>query len=475
MNTAQRIAKNTTVLLLAQIIGYLLALFYTIYTARFLGVEGFGVLSFALAFAGIFSILTDLGLSALTVREVARDLSLASKFVGNTAVLKIGLSIVTMLILVFLVNITGYPQQNAMVIYFITLSFIMNSFGGIFTSVFQAFEKMEYQSVGQIINNLMMFGGILLAIYLNFDVVGFAMIYFIASLISLIYSIIVSCWKFVIPKIEIDTVFWKKILKQSLPIAVAGIFSLIAFRIDMVMLEIMKGSVAVGWYSASYRLMEALIFIPSMYTIAIYPLLSKYHISSRASLESSFRKSFKYLIIIALPIAAATTLLATDIILLVYKTSYMESIIALQILIWALPLIFISYVQGSTIVSINKQHETVKVTFITMILNIMLNLFLIPKIGYVGAAITTVITELVLFLFYYYIVSQHIRNINALRILAKPLLATLIMCIFIYLAKFHLLIIIPTATIVYFVVLFLLKTFTEEDINLFKQVINIKR
>ena len=79
MNTVQTIAKNTGVLLVSQIASYIIGFFYIMYTARYLGTAGFGILSFALAFTGIFGVFSDLGLSTLTVREVARDKSLASK------------------------------------------------------------------------------------------------------------------------------------------------------------------------------------------------------------------------------------------------------------------------------------------------------------------------------------------------------------------------------------------------------------
>ena len=85
MNTVQRIAKNTGVLLISQIASYILGFFFIIYTARYLGAEGFDVLSFALAFTGIFGVFSDLGLSTLTVREVARDKTQASKYLGNIA------------------------------------------------------------------------------------------------------------------------------------------------------------------------------------------------------------------------------------------------------------------------------------------------------------------------------------------------------------------------------------------------------
>jgi len=474
MNPAQRLVKNTSVLMVSQIIGYALAFFYSIYSARYLGVEGFGVLSAALAFAGIFSILTDLGLSNLTVREVARDHKMARKYLSNAMALKILLSILTFILIAVLGYLSGYPQEKSYVLYFITLSLILNSFGGIFNAIFQAYEKMEYQSITQILNNVMMFVGIFLAIGYQLNIVAFAFVYFAASAFSLILTIIICLWKFIIPKIEFDFTFWKAMLIEALPIAVSGIFALIAFRVDMVMLEMIKGSVAVGWYSAAYRLMEALLFFPSMYTLSVYPLLSKFYVDSRQSLEISYYKSFKYLTIISVPIVAATTLLAPDIILLIYKSSFSESIIALQILIWALPFIFLSYVLGSTIVSVNKQVEVVRITFITMIINIGLNLVLIPTWGFVGAACVTVITEIALFISYFYIVTRHVCFISPKKVLVKPVIATLFMCVFIVLVQTNIFLEIVLATIIYFAVLFIIKGFSQDDINILKRVIGME-
>lgn len=474
MNPAQRLVKNTSVLMVSQIIGYALAFFYSIYSARYLGVEGFGVLSAALAFAGIFSILTDLGLSNLTVREVARDHKMARKYLSNAMALKILLSLLTFILIAVLGYLSGYPQEKSYVLYFITLSLILNSFGGIFNAIFQAYEKMEYQSITQILNNVMMFVGIFLAIGYQLNIVAFAFVYFAASAFSLILTIIICLWKFIIPKIEFDFSFWKSMLIEALPIAVSGIFALIAFRVDMVMLEMIKGSVAVGWYSAAYRLMEALLFFPSMYTLSVYPLLSKFYVDSRQSLEISYYKSFKYLTIISVPIVAATTLLAPDIILLIYKSSFSESIIALQILIWALPFIFLSYVLGSTIVSVNKQVEVVRITFITMIINIGLNLVLIPSWGFVGAACVTVITEIALFISYFYIVTRHVCFISPRKVLVKPVIATLFMCVFIVLVQTNIFLEIVLATIIYFAVLFIIKGFSQDDINILKRVIGME-
>ena len=113
------------------------------YTARYLGAAGFGILSFALAFTGIFGVFSDLGLSTLTVREVARDKTLASKYLGNITVMKIILVIITFGLIAITINLLGYPEQTIKVVYLVALSVIFKAFSGMFYSISQAYEKME--------------------------------------------------------------------------------------------------------------------------------------------------------------------------------------------------------------------------------------------------------------------------------------------------------------------------------------------
>jgi O-antigen/teichoic acid export membrane protein len=485
MSDVRRIAKNTTVLLISQIISYILAFFYTIYTARYLGASGFGIISFALALGAILSIFTELGLSTLTVREVSRDKSLANKYIGNTLALKLILSSITLVSMVLVVTLLHYPPQFAAVIYYITLSFVVGAFTSIFYSVFQAYEKMEYQSVGQIINSIMMFSGILLIITYQLSIENFGLIYLIASIVSLIYGVIVCVWKFVLPKIEIDLGLWKSILPkieidlnlwrfliiEAIPLTISSVFLLIAFRVDTILLSIINGNEAVGLYNAAFSLMTALMFVPFVYVSAIFPILSRLNVSSKELLKYSYETSFKYLLILGLPIAVGTTLLANPIILLIYKSGFTQSIVALQILIWSIPIIFINYILGTAINSINKQRETVKTTFIAMFLNIVLNIYLLPKYGLIAACFITVLTELTCFMLWFHIMNVHGYKINILTILYKPVIASMIMGLAIILLHTNMFIEIIIGTIVYFGVLYILKTFSEDDISLLKKIV----
>jgi len=264
MNTIQRIAKNIGVLFGAQVIGYILAFLYTIYIARFLGADGFGILSFALSFTAILGILADLGLSTLLVRELARDKSLTNKYIGNITLMKLILAVFTFGMMALIINLLNYPPQIIQVVYFIGLSVILSSFSQMFYSVFQAYEKMEYQSIGNVLNNLLIFVGIFLGIALGFDVVEFSVVYLISSIIILIYSIIICLLKFAPPSIKIEPSFWKLIVIPAIPLSLVALSSTIYFRVDSVLLSLIQGESAVGWYNAAYKLIELLLFVPSV-------------------------------------------------------------------------------------------------------------------------------------------------------------------------------------------------------------------
>jgi O-antigen/teichoic acid export membrane protein len=475
MNTPQRIAKNTGVLLIAQIASYILSFFFVMYTARYLGAAGFGILSFALAFTGIFGVFSDLGLRTLTVREVARDESLAQKYLGNIAVMKVILVIITFGLIALTINLLSYPEQTIKVVYLVALSVIFGAFSQMFYSIFQAYEKMEYQSVGYILSSALMLAGALFAIFRGLDVVSFASIYFLVSVVVWGYSFVVCVWKFFLPKIEVDWRFWKPTIKGALPFGLTGTFITIYLWIDSVMLSLIKGDEVVGWYGAAYRLVLVLLAIPIAFNSAIFPVMSRFYISSQDSLRFTFEKYFEYMFIFGIPIGVGTTLLADRIILLIFGEGFIPSIIALQILIWALVLIFLRTSFERLFESINKQIIVTAAFGCGAALNVILNLILIPKYSYIGAGIATLITDLTVFIFLIAFglkIGYSIPNKKLERISAKVIIASILMGVFVkYFGNLNLLALVLLAAGVYFGIIFLVKGVGEEDILLFKKMI----
>lgn len=477
MNVSQRILKNTTILSVAQIISYVLVFFYTIYTARYLGAEGFGVLSFAIAIVGIFTILTDLGMSNLTVREVARDKSLGPKYLGNGLVIKTVLAVVSFALIALTTNLLNYPSETLIVVYFIALSTIINSIYGFIFSIFQAHEKMEFQSVGQILNSALMFSGIIIAITYALDVVGFSFVYFISSLITLIFALIVYVWKFSLPPLEIDGAFWGKLLKNAIPFGLTGIFVTIYYWIDSVMLSIMVGNEVVGWYNASYKFVFLFLSFQSLFVISIFPVLSSFYKTSKESLKFAYERSFKYMLIISIPVAVFVTIVADKVVLLIYGTDFIPSVIALQILIWTVIFMFINNISSNFLGSIDRQIAVSKIAGVGAIVNVILNLLLIPQFSYVGSSFATVFTELaILPILVYMVYKHHYTSISPLvKDLPKILLSSLIMSLFtIYFDYLNLFILIIASAVIYIGIIFITRTLDEDDINLIRIILQKK-
>jgi O-antigen/teichoic acid export membrane protein len=154
MNTVQRIAKNTGVLLIAQLASYILGFFFIMYTARYLGAEGFGILSFALAFTGLFAIIASFGMNNYIIRELARNKELTNEYLTNVSVIKLLLSFLAYGLVVLTINLMDYPRDTTYAVYLFGFDMILTSFVLTFRAIFQAFERMEYTAVVMIIGKI---------------------------------------------------------------------------------------------------------------------------------------------------------------------------------------------------------------------------------------------------------------------------------------------------------------------------------
>ena len=154
---------------------------------------------------------------------------------------------------------------------------------------------MEYQSVGTIINAILMFLGVLIAVYYHLNIIAFAIIYVGVSLIVFTYNLFIYCRKFQLLKIVIDWSFWKPTIKDALPFGITGIFTMIYFWIDSVILSIMAGNEVVGWYNAAYRLIFIFISLYSVYMVSIFPVMSGFYKTSKYSIKQVYQRSFKFL------------------------------------------------------------------------------------------------------------------------------------------------------------------------------------
>ena len=230
----------------------------------------------------------------------------------------------------------------------------------------------------------------------------------------------------------------------------------------------MKGDTVVGYYGAAYKYIDGLNIIPSYFTQAIFPLMSRYAASARDSLMRAYVLSLRLLLMIALPIAAGTPFVARGLILVLGGGDYLpDSMIALQLIIWFLPFSYVNSVTQYVLIAIDQQRFLTRAFLIGVTFNIVANLLVIPTFSYRGAAVVTVLSELVLLIPFYYSVRRHLGPLPWWSLIWQPALASAVMAGAMWLLRdLPWLMLIPIGSGVYLVTLFLVGGFRQPDMDL---------
>lgn len=477
MTTVRRIAKNVAFLFSGDAIAAVLGIILVVFFARYLGAAEYGKYVFAVAFTSLFLILADLGLSSLSIREIARDNRKAAEYLTTVSVVKVVLSIVMIGLIALVINILDYPGDTVIVVYVIGSMHVFNSFSVFLRSIFRAFEKMEYDAITRITERLLVVGSAITALSLGYELRTVVIVMLIAQAFTFLFTLAVCIGKFTRPQMKFDFKLAKKMTATALPIAIAGVFGTLIFQIDSVMLSMMKGDATVGWYNAAFRPVMGMLFLPGIYVGATLPVISRYFVTDRDKLFVVYRKSIKMLATLAVPFAVGTTLVAGRVILLLYGEEFAESVIALQILSWAVAFIFLSIFLNHILVSIDKQGVQMRIIGACVILNIILNFSLIPAFSYIGAGIASVISQFVILIWEYIYLQKHLVKVNLPALLVKPLLASLVMGVFVYLLGIFLADTIPgliaiilAAVVVYILLIYLLKVFNGQELQEIKNI-----
>ncbi len=470
MPSAKTIVRNLTALGIAEIVTNLLSFFLMILIARTLGGKGVGVYSFAFAFAGIFALVSGLGLPSLMVRDISRDKSLAEKYLQNILAMRTILCTITLLlpiIVIFFIEDDIFVVKNV-ILAAVANFFVIYSYP--FQSLLRAYEQMATESVSRIVERIIALSLGIFVLLNGYGLLALMAVLVLSNFVSfLVY--LPKASKLADIKFEFDYKFWRQLVKNGMPFFLTAFFLTLYFKIDIIMLSMIKDYSVTGIYSAAYKIIDVASKVPFIIIAVLFPAMSQLHKISKENLKWLYSKSFYYLYILALPMALGVTMLSSRIILFVYKSEFAQSSIALQILIWAEFFIFLNFLMGFLLNSIDKQHIFTWCIGVGAVSNIVLNFVLIHYFSYIGAGIATVLTELINFSIFAYFTALYGFKFKFAKIVPKPLIASAMMGIFLWYFSFiHLLFIIPLAIAVYFLSLYTIGGIGKEEFYMAKHI-----
>jgi O-antigen/teichoic acid export membrane protein len=475
MTIIRKIAYNTIFAAGARIIAVALSLVSLGFITRYLGKEGFGNYSLILAFLFIFNILADLGLYSLMTREISRPGADERKIASNIFTIRIFALLLFLGLAIVLIWFFPYTSQVKLGVVIGSVGYLFLSASQVLMGIFQKYLRIDKAGLADIISRLIQL--VLVIIFIHFNLGFFSIL--TALIISCIGGFILN-WAFARKHIPVTLAFdfdlWKKLIKIAIPIAASIVLTLIYFKFDTIFLSlgfINRSSanpvVDVGIYNVAYRILEGLIFFPSMFVGLIMPLLSKFAFSNPDEFRNTFQKTLDILIIFIIPLVAGLLILSLPLVILIGGEQFEASAPVLRLLSFAIGLIFLGNLFGHSIIALNKQKSGAWIYFSGMIFNIITNLIFIPRYSYLGAASTTVATELLVTILMIYLIYKTINYFPRFNII-KPLIAVMFMVGFLYLFRgWNLFLLIGGGIIIYFVVLYLIKGIRKEELLLLTQ------
>jgi O-antigen/teichoic acid export membrane protein len=397
-----QLARNTLMLTAASIGQKLIAFLYFALIARTIGDEATGSYFIALAMVTTIGVLDDVGLTAVTIREVAKTPEKAKELVRNVIGIKLITMPITIVLALLLPDWRGFDAETTMLVQLAIAVMLLDTLSISMFGVLRGLHKLKYESIG-------IFVGQTLTACVGTIIVGRAALTGgTVDLRWLVIALIVgSAWNMffatyqVVKRLGVDTLKPSysqaaPMLRMSFMFFLAAVFVKVYSYIDSFTIEEFLGKGSVGIYAVAYKFTYAFQFLPLAFVGALYPTMSSLA-NNPVELNKTLMKAEWYLALLAAPIVFGIFSLAPEIIDTVYGPNYAAAAPVLEVLIFVLLLIFLDFPVGSLLNATGRQAVKTGIMGGAMIINIVANLLLVPMYGIMGAAIAALFTFIFLF------------------------------------------------------------------------------
>ena len=390
-NSNRRATTNTVLLICLRVLMPVLSVALILAISRFLGPAGLGRYTLALSMLYVINAIAPLGLSAIVTRECARDPAQLDVVLRSALKLSTIASLICIPIMIASGFVLNYDDETRLGLMVLSAGVIPFTVGTMVESALVAKERIDFLAISACVENVLKVGLGVALLATGFGVVS--------VLVMVVLGRVAFCFTsiYYLRRLGIklsrgnDPQIGKQLLKLAPTFFLIGIFATLYWRIDIFMLSSLKSVEDVGFYGAAYRLHELAMIFPQSLCLAIYPQIVSATQNNLSALDSLGKTSSRYLAAIGLPVVICTILLASPILTALYGESFRVAAPTLAVLIFTLlPYSIVRY-HAYILVGANRQRIDLYLNIIMAAINIALNLILIPKYSYFGAAVATLV------------------------------------------------------------------------------------
>jgi O-antigen/teichoic acid export membrane protein len=427
--SSRRIARNAILRSAGEVVAKLGSAAFFIAMARELAPADFGDFNFVFSLTTVLMFASGFGTEDLIVRDIARDRSQLDGYLTNIMILKLGTSIALLFAALGIVTVAGYGSQVQVIVFLVGGGVALQSFQRTLHSVFQAYERMGLISIALIIERMVTAGVGILVLVSGGRLVEASAVFFGGAVIGFCAAAIILYRRVVAPRWAFNLSRWLPLTKAAIPIGMSSVFFILLLKLDQTLLGLIKGgpggNAEVGYYGAAFRLIETTMFLSWAFGGAILPWLSRNRDSSKLAL--GYELGLKGLVAVLMPIGVAYVVLAGPIVHLLYGSQYDQAILPLQLLGMMTVFYGINSMAVITLIACHKPGVFTRIVLVVSVVNVTLNLLLIPRFGADGAAFSALLSSTLLGVLSIWRTSAVVGRIRLFRTFAGPVAGGLAM------------------------------------------------
>ena len=382
--------------------------------------------------AYILSIFTDLGIQNYNSRMIAQNKELLSSYLANILFFKIFLSMIAFVVGIGITLLLGYQKQAILIFCLILINQFLMSFILYLRSNISASGKYRWDSIISVIDKLLLI--IILGVMLYTSIYNsFNIYYYILSQTAVFASVllVVLIVNFKLAQnfsLNISKKFIGEILRSSLPYSYVIIMMAVYMRIDGFLLErILPSPYQAGVYAAAYRIFEAFNNLGYLFAVLLLPMFASL-LSNKKKLVHLISISHNLLLILSATASIVTILFSKEIMNFIYPVGYNELYSKVLILLMiSFFSVCMNYIYGTFLTAAGKVNLINKTVLIAVLINVSLNLILIPYHGAEGAALTSIITQYFVLSVQYYLTIKYLQTGFVYKIFVSRLLFIVIL------------------------------------------------
>lgn len=393
MSVTRKIAGNAAFQVLGKSLGTVFGLLTVAILTRRLGTMGYGEFTTVLSFLQVFGILVDLGLTLTMITMISRDGADETSLASNIFTLRLLSGLVFFGIAPIVALPLPYPAAVKLGIAIGSLSFLGISLSSVLGGVFQKHLVTWKLAMAEVLGRGLLLAGVAYGASIGLGLLPFICVLAASNLLQFAATFILARTHVRIG-LRFDREVWTRIIAESWPIGLSIAFNLVYLKGDVVVLSLMRTQSEVGLYGAAYKVVDVITVVPMIFMGLVLPLLaSAWSKGDREGFAARLATAFDAMAIMAVPLAVGTFAVGTDLMTFIASDAFAGSGAILTVLMLGGASVFFGALFGHAVVALGLQKKMIVAYAADAVLAVALYLTLIPKMGAMGAAWVTFVSE----------------------------------------------------------------------------------